>query len=462
MSIRRFLCGVAALVISLPCLAGLAESATQFGIRGIKSREPNCKTTANLARDANIGWNRRAIRWNQIVDDQGNFDWTTLDHYVQVTLNRSIQTILTLRSVHEIFAPGSGEIDLDYRIRITSFPPAPEYLEAYKEFVRRTVERYDGDGISDAHFVDSKKNIKYWQIENEVGVEPDTGSTFWYGSTPADYVDLFLVAYDVIKQTDPQAQVALSGFNHGAMTYGLEHDRSFLTEVLRMLNEAGGDFDLFDYHFYEDYRQAASVAATVNFYLNPYPAFRGKPLWVTETNVDKEQMDPYCTQQNCDGLLAGDLVKRFVILLHNGIEKIFWFKLGDADDAAWNVPMTPVDFGKCRGLTDKDFTPKPVYYTYKLLIDKIKNKALGNAPAVPGGVSVYKFGLSDLAVYVLWYDHPDGDSVDANVPLPWDRVLITHIITESGETEGETETAWTADGILHLTVDETPIFLQRY
>ena len=328
--------------------------------------------------------------------------------------------------------------------------------------MRQVVERYDGDGYGDARFIGENKHIKHWQIENEPGKRPESGSTFWYGSTPYEYAELFLLAYDVIKETDPEAVVALAGFNHGSMQYGLKHDRSFLSEVLMRLSERGGSFDVFDYHFYEDSTRAASVPGTVHAFLDDYPAFQGTPIWVTETNVDKTRLDPYFTEEEYDRFIAKDIVKRFTTFLENGIEKVFWFKLCDGDGEAWFTPREPDDYGNLRGLTTSSFAPKPVYYTYKLLIEKIKGKEPAQPPELGETVRACKFGFDDDAVYVLWSDNADGGTVYVDLSLPWERVLITHIVAERDATEPVEETAETLDGVLPLLLDDSPVFIQKY
>jgi hypothetical protein len=447
---RKFLSMLILILAGFICLPTFSEGADKFGVRGLMFTGTKLDTACQMVQDADIGWHRTEVLWKNIVDNEGNFNWVNMDEKIEKMLGHEINGILTLRSVHELFAPGSGEVDLGYKIIWKSAPPAPEYLENYRDFVRQIVERYDGDGVSDAPFVNEIKNIKYYQIENEPGKKPNKWSVFWEG-TAADYAALFLVAHSVIKEADAGAKVALSGFTHVAIKYYLEKDMSFISEVLRIIHEKDVDFDIFDYHSYKNYKTFIKTTK-----------FTGKPVWVTETSVNKNQMDPNYTVEEYNRFVAKDIVKRYSTMFFRGAKKVFWVNFSDKEDAIWTIPMAPNDFEQFRGLTQNDLTPKPVYYTYKLFITKVKDKEPVRKVAIEPYVWAYKFGQGDGAVYVIWYDNTQSVSKGVNIPLPWENVLITHVITEPGVTEPYTEIKSTQDGVLQITLDDSPIFLEMH
>jgi hypothetical protein len=441
---------------------GPAWGDNDFGIRGLKFKGQKLATACQMVKDADIGWYRGSVLWKKIVDNEANYDWQGLDKQLKKVVRRRIQTIITLRSVHKKFAPGSEKVDLGYKSHWKSAPPAPMYLDLYRDFVRNTVERYDGDGVLDADFITDRKNIRYWQIENEPGKKPHTGSSFWKGNA-AEYAELYMIAYDAIKEADPEAKVALAGFTWNAMKYYMEHSISFPSEVLRILSENDGDFDIFDYHFYEDYKKFRKIEGIIESNLAVDAAFVEKQVWITETNVNKKTLDPDYTQEAYNRFVAKDIVKRYSTMLHNDVQKAFWFKFCDETDAIWQIPMDPNDYYKFRGLVENDFTEKPVYYTYKLLIQKTKGKARVKKFSTDlSFVRIYIFGRNDNAVYTMWYDPPDGGSTEISVSLPWDQVLITHVITEPGVTDPETEIRPTENGVLQIMLDDSPIFLEKY
>ncbi len=464
MKATRFLCLLVGGILSLVLFAGIARGTGKFGTCGMKFGPTRLRTACQVAQDANIGWYRGTVRWNEIMDDEGNLNFQSLDRQMKITLNKNIEIILTLRSVHEFFAPDSGKLDLGYKTVWQAAPPTSGYLDYYEAFVREIVERYDGDGFSDAPFTTSRKNIKYWQIEFEPGADPDRGSNFWNG-TAESYAYHYLVAYDVIKEADPDANVALAAFTWGAMHYYRKHGVSFPMEVLSILAAQGGDFDIFDFHFYKDYDRFLKINSTIRTHLKAFPQFSAKPVWVTETNVDRKQLDPYLTVEKYNSFVAKDIVRRSCVFLGRDIQKVFWFNLSDKLKATWNTPMRLKDFERFTGLTDKNFSPKPVYYTYKLLSDKIngkKNVRRLRSVEPDDYTWIYKFGLNDHAVYVLWYDNPDIESNEVLVPLPWDQVLITHVVTEPGITEPQMEVRPTSNGALQIILDDSPVFVEKY
>lgn len=460
MYIKKVFYTLVLVLMTLVCSPHLAEGAKDFGIRGLKFRMAKLETACQMVKDADIKWYRGDLTWKSLVDEEGNFNWGTLDKQTKKILRHKIRIIFTLRSVHESFAPGSGKVDLGYKTVWRSAPPAPEYLVYYEDFVRQVVERYDGDGLSDAPFVDEKKNIKYWQIENEPGKKPDKGSNFWNG-TASEYAELYLAAYDIIKQADPEAKVALSGFGYGAIEYSLEHGTSFPLEVFRILDERGGGFDVFDLHFYQDYSRFSADEA-LHPVLSTYPQFKNKPVWVTETNVDKAELDPDYTTEEYNRFVAKDIVKRYAVLFAGKVSKVFWSKLSDRRNSSWNVPENYWCFTGLTEHNEANLTPKPVYYTYALLIRKIKGKKPIVRIESQAYEWVYRFGKDDNAVYIMWYDSPLDESKEVLIPLSWEEVLITRVISEPGVTEPETEVRPTVDGSLRIILDNSPIFLEKH
>jgi hypothetical protein len=79
-------------------------------------------------------------------------------------------------------------------------------MKAYEEFVKRVVERYDGDGKDDMPGL--LYPIKYWEVSNEPSMQEEL--VFFSGS-PEDYYDLLRVTYQAVKDADPEALVLHGG-----------------------------------------------------------------------------------------------------------------------------------------------------------------------------------------------------------------------------------------------------------
>jgi len=412
-----------------------------------------------MAQDADLGWYRCMVRWNEIVDNDGNFSWDGLDTRLENVFAHELRVILVFRSVHELFAPDSGLTDLGHKTVWTAAPPAPEYLEEYKAFVRQLVERYDGDGTLDAPFVNKRNKISNWGVETEPGKIPDQGSAYWNG-TAADYASLYLVAYDAIKQAYPKARVFLSAFTARSMKYFINNGTSFPAEVLRILHESGGDFDVFNLHFYLEYMSYDEIHDAASAHLGLFPEFSSKPIWLTETNMEWGQLDSTYTEEQYNAFVAKDIVKRFAIMFDRGVNKVFWYQFLDSA-GIWQVPMAREDFRRFAGLTTPDLTPKPVYHTYKLLTEKLN----GRTPAERIGSDptgwVFKFGNDYNPVYVMWSDTSPGETTQVTLAVPWEEAIISHVVTEPGITEPSVETRSVVGGSLQIDLDDSPIFVEN-
>ena len=79
-------------------------------------------------------------------------------------------------------------------------PYKPNDMKAYKEFVRRIVERYDRDGIDDMPGL--KYPIKYWTILNDPGDQ--------FMGTGKEYAEVLRASYEAIKEADPKAKVNIA------------------------------------------------------------------------------------------------------------------------------------------------------------------------------------------------------------------------------------------------------------
>lgn len=451
---------VSAFVLLFPLiiLSHPAEGANKSGICGLRLGA-QLTTGCQMAQDADLGWYRCMVRWNEIVDNDGNFNWDGLDTRLENVFAHGLRVILVFRSIHELFAPDSGLTDLGHKTVWTAAPPAPEYLEEYKAFVRQFVERYDGDGTLDAPFVNKRNKISNWGVETEPGKNPDQGSGFWNG-TAADYAGLYLVAYDEIKQAYPEARVFLSAFTAQSMMYFINNGISFPSEVLRILHESGGDFDVFNLHCYWEYTSYDEIHDAASTHLGLFPEFSSKPIWLTETNVEWGQLDSNYTEEQYNAFVAKDIVKRFAIMFDRGVKKVFWFQFRDKS-GTWQVPMAPEDFTRFAGLTTPDLTPKPVYYTYKLLTEKLN----GRAPAERIGSDptgwVFKFGSDYDPVYVMWSDTSPGETTQVTLSVPWEEAIISHVVTEPGITEPYVETRSVVGGSLQIDLDDSPIFVEN-
>ena len=126
------------------------------------------------------------------------------------------------------------------------------------------------------------------------------------------------------------------------------------------------------------------------------------------------------------------------------------------------------------GLRDGNFTPKrmvgeprPVYYTYKLIIDKLgKFSSVETLKNKNSRIKAYKFIVNDRPIYVKWYEDEIHDkpgekegsiTIDASSIIGKSKVKITHIVTKKGQAEPDIEFSSSSK----ITLTKTPIFIEE-
>jgi hypothetical protein len=97
---------------------------------------------------------RAAAHWGSIEPVEGAFDWSALDHEVIPKTRAGIHVIIAIHSNSAWGSACGGAVF-----------STPINRPAFKEFVRRLVERYDGDGVDDAPGL--RTPVRYFQVENQ-------------------------------------------------------------------------------------------------------------------------------------------------------------------------------------------------------------------------------------------------------------------------------------------------------
>ncbi len=134
--------------------------------------------------------------WGLLEPEPGRYNWAPLDALIaeyQAAGFVGIQLLLTAESPWAAVRPPTLGDKGDSM-------PREEHLDDYAAFVRRVVERYDGDGVDDAPGL--LHPVRHYGIEREF-----TG--FWPSGDAENYVRLLRIAYLEIKAANPEAQVLL-------------------------------------------------------------------------------------------------------------------------------------------------------------------------------------------------------------------------------------------------------------
>jgi len=138
--------------------------------------------TAQMARDAGIGFARQEFIWAEIEPAPDVFNWTKYDEIVELLRRNNMQIIARLDR-----PPAWARS----RASATGSSGPPDDFEAYGKFVRAFVEHYRG-------------RINYLQIWNE----PNLGRE-WNDApiSPAAYTQLLKIAYENAKAVDPNTYI---------------------------------------------------------------------------------------------------------------------------------------------------------------------------------------------------------------------------------------------------------------
>jgi len=417
------------------------------------------------AQDIGIRWHRPPVYsfWMIIQPDLQNkiYDWTINDAQYKV-VPEGINIL--------------GNIDVEPRLNPGNYSLPNSYLPvdtiAYAEFVRATVERYDGDGNEDMPGL--KVPIRYWQIGNEINLKLK------------DFPKLQRITYQAIKDACSDCSVLIGGVGGMPDNY----PGNFISTYMPILQALKGQYiDIFDFHWYGtatgDYRKMGKNLAIIHNGLqaNGYGSI---PVWITEmgTYSGDPADDPFhkWTFQT-EAQQAGDLLKRYIYPLALGIKKIFpAFGLMEGfkhDDGYFDHTGLIYEGDGANDLGRG--VKKLAYYTYKLMTEKLEGcdwKAVETV--VEDTVSnyyIYKFNKNGNSIFVVWWDYfldstyTAGKTREVEITgLKSKNIIITEAVPKyragaevtDYSTAFRKDTLTATDGTAMLTLGENPVFVESF
>ena len=335
-----------------------------------------------------------------------------------------------------------------------STPPQPEYLDDYAAWVKAVVERYDADGITDAHSLrDSDGDgsidpIRYYQIETEA-----VNGVWWQGTTPEttadDYITLLRTAAAAARSAYANVQILLAGppgldlLDGHPTTAELEDvvanidpavcgGLSALTKMLA----AQDAYDIVALHSLSDYSGLAVQADWIATL-----AGTSTPVWVTAATSGPAlvgdppslQVNPLFPEQG-EALWAalqdaGDsrhevvelwyrreqarlAVKKWVYAAWSGID-VLVVGLEQDRPAVENPSLGQRDLA-FQGLLDSADgvtapEPRPVIHALSQVQAQLSGyTAVERVNGLGDGIEAFRFTVAGLPVYVLWFDDRDS------------------------------------------------------
>ncbi len=451
------------------------------------------------------------VNWGQIVPRAGlkaceGYTWGKLDGWVKEWQAAGFEIQIVLRSKSDWATLPAYRTDLLGGFGRASTPPTPDQWDAYGDFVRCVVERYDGDATSDMPGL--RRPILDYEIESEAGVE-----IFWQG-TAEEYLRLLKLAYGQVKAANPRARVIASGigipdlFDDAAgvevWTPRVAEWRSRLANnqealaaldrglaFLELIEQHPESFDVVEGHWLTDYKAifgglawirgemarfgyskavwAGDATSALNLLVAP-AFFADRPFKAAELlrlrglagvgGILNSPQDPAyaATERWFRAEQASLTVKKLVTGMAVGLEGVNLCCLQD-----WPT-VTGFPY---QGLTDENQKPRPALRSLGLVTRKLAGYTGVKPLALGKNIYAYQFAVGDKPVIALWYDDgqsylPEAHEPSAQVELPFaaSRAWVTRIITEPGQTEPQVATLAAAEGRLHLKVDRTPVFVE--
>ena len=244
----------------------------------------------------------------------------------------------------------------------TIYPPDADHLDAWAAFVRRTVERYDGDGFEDAP---GSPRVALWEVWNEPNVK-----AFWEPRPdPLAYAEVLRRGYAAAKVADPTAIVVMGGLSGNGLAPcdPWNPTCAFLAPLFAALGQ--GHSDAVNIHPYVEPAHGVTGPGGVQERVDRTLEFMRstgdtRPLWLTEIG-----WPTHGRAGVGEAVQAARLVDVFCGL--EGVDLVSWYSLRDtaaADDTF--------------GVLTRELTPKAALRAWSQLPCKC-----GPAPAKIGRAS---------------------------------------------------------------------------
>lgn len=440
------------------------------------------QTGIRLAKIPGVDWQH--IEPAPPINGVHKYKWNVLDKIVKNYQENGFHLQMVL---HATSPWASKPLEITPRAgtmaeNIAAAPPKEEYWDDYGEFIKALVERYDNDGIDDMPGL--RFPVLYYEIESEAQMP-----VHWQG-TVEEYIRLLSVANRSAKQANPNSKIILSGINLGdifddmpdeatvkARFDSLPPSHKPAIDFIKKTLKEKDYYDIIEFHYNRDYlgiygtvqwiRQysdkpiwagdTTSAPWLFNTFVKPYP--NPQELFESIKNGRQPETDWYRKEQS--SLTA----KKFIVAAEVGLERVIMETM-----MVWSVtgrsPVAVDYMWDLQSMIDKNKNPYPVFYTLKLLVEKIDGYDEVQKIDIGKGLFAYEFKVKGRPVYVFWYedgipqgpnDQAGSKTVDLSKIIGSKTVRVTHLITQPKQTQPKTE-IMPANSI---KINETPIFIEE-
>jgi hypothetical protein len=474
-------------VLDKPCFSQVYPFADKNMYFGLTQLENDAEYL--LAADLGVSWLSMypLVPWFSMETSPGVYDWSSLDAAVRKLQNLNLDCTPVLFAVNafgdkrarlaQMLAGTNlgGFLRSDSSITWTLYPNDKEgTTDIWLNFVRKLVERYDGDGIDD--MLGLKYQIRNWHLLEEypmIFIDADSYITLLKATTP------------VIKQANPDARVILAGLAGNLARY-FAYMESYITDddagvvdgvkltklqigvrylgpkqsFERILRDGKDFYDIADLHFYEEKEtfldgKAAYLKNKIASFGSSRPVWcieGGGPLKLTQAQYlagDTTQGDKYFGWYT-DKENAEFVVKLSVMAAADGIERNHWGLSATPPGAFWSGPWNNM------ALATADLNLKPSYYDFKLLIRLLKDfKSVVDRST--NDYRLFEFTTGNGRCDVAW--SRDGTSMSINLQNTFSggqSVKVTHLVSDLAQGDVPREETRYPDSI---PIDGTPVLV---
>lgn len=324
--------------------------------------------------ELNVHWSRPhpgEFIWGNIEDEDGNYDWSDVDKYVKKAQKNKVNIVATIWPYADwdqaVCRKKLKKQNRQMFEQLGDYRSKPCDMDRYQKWVRKAVERYDGDGKKDMKGL--KYPIKYWEVINEPSMK---GSLTFFKGSAKSYRVVLKQTSKAIKRRYPKARV----LNGGAA--GVSDDVfSYWRKVLR--KKAKRKINIWNFHNIGGEDKLGIPE------MNDFMTEKNinKNLWMTELEFEAAAagMEGATSEE-----WAAYIIEQYVYAFSQDIKKIFYVGLDNSpgDEETW--------------LIDKNGNKQYMFYAFQTMVDKIDYFTEVDQLKA----NQYKFKVDDQWVYVLW------------------------------------------------------------
>lgn len=379
----------------------------------------------------------------------------------------------------------------------TYLPEGPISRQAYKDYLAALVNYVTTYGRQVSG--DPDWHVVRWNLYNEVVAEYKKNYDGDMKKATAAYADFVIDSAEVLRRLSPQSKIVLAGAGSGTDLQG--NHGEFYRLVFSKLKQASLSYEPFhcwESHWFgrfNDYRKneagfgvrdfiaflRANGYGDKEFVIRAGATYSGQDL-----RERKRLMDNYQSEED----QAEYLIKKFIYNIAAGAKMIPWSTIFEHKTYQGSLHVHFNYTGLIyNGIPDgvsegqrcaKGWFPCPdpgegvkklSYYTYKLLIEKLKGSNWGNIQTIQekDGVYVYKFIKESKSIWVAWNDNAAERQITIS-DITSQEVKITEAIPKYGSGREVTDynTAFNTETKLvninsskvSITLKDKPVFVE--